>query len=340
MIRYWLVRLAAWIVPWIPLRVARPLALAAGTLTWALGGTARRRAIWNLGHVPSLAGDPQRIRRVARGVFRTSALNYLDFLRGPRLSDDKLLAGWTIENQEAFDTAVALGKGLIMLSGHFGNFELAASRLGAMGQRLIAPAEHMRPERLFQLFCAIRQHHNLRLVPADSREALRELLDALKRGEVVMFLADRYMLGASVEVPFFGVPARFASAPIALALRSGAPVMTAYSWREGPGRWHGVFAPLALTNEGEQEGDGAGAAAKGGAADVSSGGVRAPAAVARARTQEVTARALRRFLEVLERHITQHPDQWVSATLPIWPMPEPSAANAPDDTRDRRAGET
>jgi|SRR5690242_9661822 len=325
MIRYWLVRLAAWIVPWIPLRIARPLALAAGTLTWALSGTARRRAIWNLGHVPSLDDDPERIRRVARGVFRTSALNYLDFLRGPRLSDDELLAGWTIENQEAFDTAVALGKGLIVLGAHFGNFELAASRLGAMGQRLIIPVEHMRPERLFRLFRSIRQHHGLHVVPADSREALRELLEALKRGEVVMFLADRYVLGASVDVPFFGVPARFASAPIALALRSGAPVLTAYSWREGPGRWHGLFVPLTLTDEGGNERGGREAAH----ADVASGGVRAPAAVARARTQEVTARALRRFLEVLERHVAEHPDQWVSATLPIWPTPESPRADAP-----------
>lgn len=321
MIRYWLVRLAAWIVPWIPLRVARPLALAAGMLTWAFSGAARRRAAWNLGHVPSLAGDPPRIRRTARGVFRTSALNYLDFLRGPRLSDDALLAGWTIENQEAFDTAIAQGKGLIVLGAHFGNFELAASRLGAMGQRLIIPVEHMRPERLFRLFRVMREHHGLHVVPADSREALRELLDALRRGEVVMFLADRYMLGASVDVPFFGVPARFASAPIALALRSGAPVLSAYSWREGPGRWRGLFVPLALTDAGE-----------GARADVAGGGgVRAPAAVARARTQDVTARALRRFLEVLERRVTEHPDQWVSATLPIWPAREPPAGRGQEE---------
>lgn len=335
MITYWLVRIAAWIVPWIPLRVARPLALAAGTLTWALSGAARRRAEWNLGHVPSLSGDPQRIRRTARGVFRTSALNYLDFLRGPRLGDDELLAGWTIENQEAFDTAIAQGRGLIVIGAHFGNFELAASRLGAMGQRLIIPVEHMRPERLFRLFRAMREHHGLHVVPADSREALRELLDALRRGEVVMFLADRYMLGASVDVPFFGVTARFASAPIALALRSGAPVLSAYSWREGPGRWRGLFVPLTLTDVGGSEG-----AREAAHADVAGGGVRAPAAVARARTQEVTARALRRFLEVLERRVAEHPDQWVSATLPIWPAPEPSAANVPEDTRDRRAGGT
>ena len=330
MIKYWLARMAAWIVPWIPLSLARPLALAAGTLVWALNGPGRRRVEWNLGHVPSLAGDPQRIRRAAGGVFRTSALNYLDFLRGPRLSDGELLAGWTIENQDAFDAAIAQGKGVIVLGGHFGNFELAASRLGAMGQRLIIPVEHMRPERLFRLFCAIRQHHGLRVVPADSREALRELLDALKRGEVVMFLADRYVLGASVDVPLFGVPARFASAPIALALRSGAPVLMANSWREGRGRWHGLFVPLTLADaEGGEIGHEREAARVG-------GGVRAPAAGmraagARARTQEVTARALRRFLEVLERCVAEHPDQWVSAMLPIWPTPAASATGEPEE---------
>ena len=308
MAKYWAWRIAAALVPYIPMWIARPLASVISWLICLFAGGTRHRVEGNLRHIPGLADDHERFISAVYGVFQTTTLNYLDFLRGARLSDAELLAGWTIENQEAFDAAMAQGRGLVLISGHFGNFEFAASRLAAIGHRLIIPAERMRPESLFALFCHLREHHGLRIVPADSRESLRELLDALKRNEVVMFLADRYVAGQSVEVPFFGAPARMPTAPIALALRSGAPVMTAYSWREGPGRSHGIFIPLEMS-----------ATANGAdVADAANGGGIASATVTRARTADQTQRALRIFLDRLEEQIAARPEQWVAALADVW----------------------
>jgi phosphatidylinositol dimannoside acyltransferase len=311
MAKYWAFRIAAAVVPRMPFGVARRLAAALGVAIWALAGSARRRAERNLAHLPGLAAEPERRRHAARGVFVTMALNYLDFLRGHRLSDAELKANWSIENQDAFDAAMAQGRGLILISGHFGNFEFAASRLGAMGYRLIIPAERMRPEALYQLFRRLREHHGLRIVPADSRESLRELLDALKRNEVVMFMADRYVDGSSVEVPFFGEPARLPTAPMALALKSGAPVMTAYSWREGAGHSHGIFIPLDVGNAQPRTSE---------SRPATSGDERAAATAtrARARGSDATVRAIGVFVTQLERQIESHPEQWVSALLHVW----------------------
>jgi lauroyl/myristoyl acyltransferase len=296
--RYWAFHIAAAIIPRIPFQVARPAAVGLGWLLWLLAGSARQRVARNLAHVPHLAGHPEALQRATRGVFVTMTLNYLDFFRGASLTDQQITAGWTIINQEAFDAAMAQGHGAVIVSGHFGNFEFAASRLGAIGHKLIIPAERMRPEALYRLFCALREHHGLRIVPADSRDSVRDLLDALKHNEVVMFLADRHVNGSSVEVPFFGSPARLPSAPMALALRSGAPVFTAYSWRTGVGRQTGVFIPLDLAAAtGIPEGAG------------QTKPVRGP---------EATARAIRLFVEELERQVAAHPDQWVAALSPIW----------------------
>ena len=295
--RYWAFRAAAATVPRIPYAIARPGAVGLGWLLWAVAGGARRRVERNLAHVPRLAESQRELRRAARGVFVTMALNYLDFFRGARLSDEQITAGWTIYNQEAFDAAMARGRGVVVIGGHFGNFEFAASRLGAIGRKLIIPVERMRPEALFQLFCALREHHGLHVVPADSRETVRDLLDALKRNEVALFLADRYVTGGSVEVSLFGAPALLPTAPMALALRFGAPVFAAYSWRTGPGRQTGVFIPLDVA-----------------AADASAGGERAKPA----RGAEATARAIAIFVDALERYVAEHPDQWVAALAPIW----------------------
>ena len=322
MTKYWLFRIAARLIPLIPIAIARPLAIAAGTLIWLLAPALRRRAERNLRHIPALAEHPDRLYAATRGVFQHMALNYLDFFRGVSISDDELRAGWTIENQQAFDAALAQGRGLIIFTGHLGNFEFGGSRLGALGYNVITPAEHMEPEPLFQLFCRLREHHRMRIVPADSRDSLRELLEGLKRGEIVIFLADRYILGTSAKVPLFGEPARLPTGPFSLALRSGAPVMAVFSSREGPGRSLGVFTPLDLDTRGVSGPRRAGdeSPAEPGVAPAPSTGV---AVATRTRSNEEVLRIQRLFLDELEKRVAAHPEQWVSALMPIWDDPEP-----------------
>lgn len=306
MLRYWAFRIAAWVVPAIPMGIARPLAVALGTLLWALAGGQRQSVTANLRHVPSLAGDEARLRGAVRGVFQHLVLNYLDFFRGAHLTEAEVLSGWTVENQELFEATMAKGRGAILLGGHFGNFEQALSRLGALSFQTVAPVERMRPERVFQLFCRLREHHGMHLVPADNRDALRDMMDALKRGEVAAFLADRYVLGSSAEVPFFGEPARLPTGPFTLAQRTGAPVLGAFSWREGPGRSRGIFLPIAVDGDETRN------------ETIDTPDAPGRRRVARADRAAEAARMQQAYVTQLERMITAHPEQWVATLYRIW----------------------
>jgi KDO2-lipid IV(A) lauroyltransferase len=279
--------------------LAYPGARFIGMLIWAFHGQLRRRVERNLRHVPRLVSDPVALHRATRGVFEHTVLNYVDFLRGPRLTDKEVLAGWTTEGEELITEAIERGNGLIVVSAHFGNFEYGASRLGAIGYQMTTPAERMQPEALYEWFCKTREHHNMRLFPADSRETLREMRNALKRNELVLVAADRYIIGSSIEVPFFGEPARLPTSPFALALKTGAPIVGSFSWRLGRGRSHGVVIPLDIQPEPkDSEGDGS--------------------AATRARSEAATARAVGKYVEQLERLISMHPEQWVSTLALIW----------------------
>jgi KDO2-lipid IV(A) lauroyltransferase len=306
--RYWLFRIATLVVPHIPLWIAEPLTQLGSLLIWALAGGTRRRVEANLRRVPSLAANPRKLRRAARGVFLHTALNYLDFFRGARMSDDELRDRWVIEGFPLFYQAMAQGRGLVLMTGHYGNWEYGVSRLGLEGYPMVAPAERLRPEKLFELFCRTREHHGLRILPADSRDTLRQLMDALKRNEIAAFLADRHVVGSSVELPFFGEPAKLPAAPMALALRTGAPVLAIFSWRD-PGGWkHGQFVPLDLGSVSDEPAPGA-------AGSSLRGGVAAPA---RARSGEAVARAMSLYVQAMEERIEAHPEQWVSALATIW----------------------
>lgn len=304
MTKYWLLRIASWLVPLIPFVIARPLTELAGTVTWMLSPGARRRVERNLRHIPALIEDPARLQRASRGVFQATSLNYLDFLRGAHLTNEQIFAGWTVDHEDEIDQAIARGKGLVVLTAHMGNFEHGASRLGAKGYKVVAPAERLQPEPLFELFCRLRAHHNMRLLPADSRETLRDLMTALKNNEIVVIVADRYVTGSSIEVPFFGEPARLPTSAIALAQRTGAPVQAVFSWRTGPRTAQGLIVPLKLDAGAESS--------------ASTAATTATATPAKARGAETITQALGTFVHEMEKVIAAHPEQWVSALNPIW----------------------
>jgi KDO2-lipid IV(A) lauroyltransferase len=311
MIKYWAFRLAAAMVPLVPLRLAEWVAQAAGLALWALRPGLRDRVEANLRHVPSLARDPEQRRWAVRGVFRHLALNYVDFFRIHRLTAATILAGWTIQGQDVFDAAVARGRGVIVLTAHLGNFEFAAARMAAMGYPMLIPAERLKPEPLFQLVARLRSHHGVRFVPVDSTQTLREMFAALREGQLVILAADRDVLGTGVTAPFFGAPARLPTGPVLLAHRSGAAVIGAFTWREGRGRAGGIIVPLDLA------GSGAGDPADAVSPESATAGAAVPDDQRHRRTA-VVVRALEPVVRMLEEQIAAHPQQWVAALAPIW----------------------
>jgi KDO2-lipid IV(A) lauroyltransferase len=356
-LKYWAYRMAAVVVPWVPLVVARPAARLVGLGLWAGMPSVRRRADANLCHVPALAADPVRRRRAVRAVFGNLALNYVDLFRAHHLTAIGAVEGWELDGQEIFDAAVAAGRGVVLLTAHLGNFDQAAARLGAMGVPIILPVERLKPARLFQLVCDLRTHHGVRPVPADSPEALRALLTGLRRGEAVLLAVDRDVLGTGVVVPLFGAPARLPTGPILLARRSGAPVIGAFGWRDELGRPRGRFVSVALDGAETPPGGtdpvaGADPAVAGPRVDVRASGSVASGSVAsgdvasgdvavrqvatdsvvagRPRGRDVMARALVPIARLLEERIAAHPEQWVAALTTVWVEPDHGQDHEPE----------
>lgn len=304
-LKYWVFRALAAIAPRTPLWLAQRVAVGAGTVLWLCAGSLRQRAARNLGHIPTLAADPARLRAATRGVFVTLALNYLDFFRGRYVTYEELGRGWQIGGWELFEQAMRAGRGVIVLGAHLGPFEYAAWKLGELGCPLLTPAERLRPERFNQLVARLRNHHEARLLPGDERETLRELLAALRNGQIAMFAIDRWVMGPSDAWPLFGQPARLPTAPFALAARSDAPVFLLVPWRKGFDHFGGaveLITPERLAPVASE--------------------ANAPAA-ARGRDREAAIAQMReRLYPVLERYISEHPEQWVSALSSVWETPD------------------
>jgi KDO2-lipid IV(A) lauroyltransferase len=124
------------------------------------------------------------------------------------------------------------GKGLIVVSGHFGNWELAGSSLATLGMPVDAVMQELGNPRLNRFIMKTRNRNGMGLI--DRRDGLAPMTRSLAAGRVVAFVADQDARTGGVFVPFFGRPASTARGPALLAVRTGAPFMAGGTHRIGP----------------------------------------------------------------------------------------------------------
>jgi lauroyl/myristoyl acyltransferase len=281
---YYLYRLAGFLVPLVPLRLGYSVAASLGRLFYWLSRGARAGVRDNVTHVLGEDASAAEVERVTRETFRYIALNYYDLFRVPTLSPAQIERVVKVEGWQNVERALAAGKGLIMVSVHFGNIEIVLHILLFRGIPVTIPVERVQPESLFEYICRVRSSKGLRLIPIDG--PLLELFRALKRGGIAGLAADRDITRSGVMVDFFGTPARLPDGHVQLALRTGVPIVMGFSQRLPDNTFVARFEPpLELENTGDREHD-----------------VRV---------------GLEKLVAIMERYIARHPEQW-AITVPIW----------------------
>ncbi|HEY0189085.1 MAG TPA: phosphatidylinositol mannoside acyltransferase [Cellulomonas sp.] len=123
------------------------------------------------------------------------------------------------------------GRMVVLALGHLGNWDLAGAWATTHLGRTVTVAERLQPEELFQEFLAFRESIGLEIIPLSGAGGgvFRELVRVLRQpgGGLVPLLADRDLTARGIEVTMFGERARVAAGPAALAVVTGAPLVTA-----------------------------------------------------------------------------------------------------------------
>ncbi len=147
-----------------------------------------------------------------------------------------------IDGVDEFDRAIKAGKGVVIVTGHFGNWELAGSTIAALGYTVDAVMQRLKNRYLNRLLEDTRRRLGMGLI--DRVDAWDRLTGSLEAGRVVAFVADQDARRHGIFVPFMGRPASTHRAPALLALRAGVPFFVGGARRVGPGRYHGWVVPL------------------------------------------------------------------------------------------------
>jgi lauroyl/myristoyl acyltransferase len=230
LLSYCMFRLMGAAAPILPRRLGYWLADRAGTVAYHLGRPSPAALRGNLYHVLRTDGDDPRVERAALDVFRNLAKNYYDLFHKHALSMEEATASIEVRGLHHIEEGLRDGRGLIVVSAHFGPFDAVWMIGRRLNLNITAPAEHIKPERLYRYVCELRDKEWITLLPVD--RPLMGLIRALRRGELVAIGGDRDMTGSGIVLDFFGAPARLPDGAVQLALRTDANLVTCFAVRQ------------------------------------------------------------------------------------------------------------
>ncbi len=241
--QYWGFRAALWLTARVPRWLGYRVAACGGELYFWLNPAHSHKAVENYAIV--LADDitAPRVRLMARRSFRNYAKSLFDFFRQASVDPDLFEADAVIDGFEHVDAALAQGRGVVVVSPHFGNWDLAGGLVAARGYRFAALADAFSPPEVDALVRTMRERLGMGVIPLDSG-SLRRILTLLRRNQVVAFVGDRPQREGGTPVTFFGAEAWLPGGPARFALRSGAPLIFGYVGRRpGDYTYFGAFEP-------------------------------------------------------------------------------------------------
>jgi KDO2-lipid IV(A) lauroyltransferase len=224
-----------------PVRLAISLGGLLGSGAYRILGRDRRRSLEHLGMAfPGIA--PAARARLAREAFRNAGRSFAELAQWRRIRN-RLGELVTIEGLEHLERGLALGRGLVAVTGHIGNWELLAATFAQRGYPLNVVVRRVNDDRFEQLVADFRNRARVRTIRRDDTTALRSVIRILRSGGILALLVDQDTRGPGVFVPFFGRPAHTSPGAAIIALRSRAPVVAAFIERRAAGH-HVRIEPL------------------------------------------------------------------------------------------------
>ncbi len=172
--------------------------------------------------------------KIVQGVYEHFCMMIMEILHIPR----KLhLTNWrnriTLVGHEEILDRLMDGGPMIMLSGHFGNWEMAGYLFGVFGFPPNSVARTLDNPYLERYLRRFREATGQKLIPKAG--GYDQMLEVLRNGGVLSFLADQDAGQRGLYVNFFGRPASTHKAIALLAIEHQAPVVVGYARRIGPG---------------------------------------------------------------------------------------------------------
>jgi len=221
------------------------------------------------------------ISRLTIQLFRNYSKYLVDYCRFTSLSKNAVLEKIaSYHGKENLDSALRMGKGLILLTAHLGNWELGGIFFGSNGIKTNVITIKDQDSQIDDIRRWYRERYNVTTITiGESPFSTMEIMKALNNKEIVAMLIDRYNDGLdSITINFFNKPTLFPRGPLILSRLTGAPIVVAFVVREKKTYKGIIEKPLIVRSEDEE------------------------------------CEIIKKVVKILEEHIIKYPDQWYNFT--------------------------
>ncbi|RJO65114.1 MAG: hypothetical protein C4540_02200 [Candidatus Omnitrophota bacterium] len=274
-----LLRTCSLIAKLIPGRYVYSFARIVGGLGYSFASKQRKIALEGLALAFGEGKSTRQVEKIAKDCFIGIAKSGIELVYLP--DKPELVASRVrLEGREHLEKALSKGKGVILVSAHFGNFPLMLLRLSLEGYKTGAIMRPMKDNRVEKFFMRMRDEYKIKTIYSIPRKAcVLNSLKSLRANELLFIPLDQNFGTGGVFVNFFGRKAATATGPIVLAQRTQAAVVPCFIIREKDDSHRIIFEPpLELTQK--------------------------------ANDQEPMTLHIQRITDIIESYIRQYPAEW------------------------------
>jgi len=238
----------------LPRDTARQISAVIGRVWFVADRRHRKVALQNLVLAFGDTKSPADIRRLARSAFSHMVCILFEIGWMPQISEKNFSRHFYIHGLHHLQAAYKKGQGVLVLTGHVGNWELAPLAAAMLGYPMSAIYRPLDFKPLDRFFIDLRGRYGGKLHA--KKNAMRPILKGLKNRELIGILLDQNTnRSAGVFVDFFGRPACTNKGLALLALGTGSPVIPLFLMREED-RFRVEFGPaLPLVRTGDKAKD-------------------------------------------------------------------------------------
>jgi len=199
--------------------------------------------------------SPKEKEKIIKSVYLNLVLSLVDFVRNQGISREKLLEKVTFKNDAVLEQALKAGRKVILVTAHYGNWELVALSIAAKFGKMTIIGRDLDAPRMNEILKENREQFDIELI--DKTGAMKSMIAALKNDRMLGLLVDQNTAeNEGLLIDFFGKPARHTPSAAILARRFDAVIIPVFMTTEDHAHYTLTFYdPIETERTEEKEND-------------------------------------------------------------------------------------
>lgn len=224
MISYYIFRISETVFLALPYSLQKAFVLGLAKLAYLIDSKHKKVIKANLDLTIKDKISTQTYQNILRYCHKNLALVFLQVLKSSKISVEDIKKSVVFENRHILDEAIKTKKTIIIISAHYGNWELGATAIGSLIHPITSIHKKMNNKYFNDYLLKSRTKFNMKMV--EKKGAIKHLVKAIKKGEIITMMIDQNINPKDgIYIDFLGARATQTAAPAFLARKFDAIII-------------------------------------------------------------------------------------------------------------------